>query len=206
MDMEIRKMEEAALRSYAMDIHSKGDMTARSVSSVMGAVGASTSHISGGRGGRKPGQVDPMRLAGSSDEEDNSLRPSVNKVADAETVPNASLWVEGKSPEGHTYYWNVKTNESVWTEPKEGYLSLDEYNKINQIAEVQQQLQLQQQAKDFQKNAPEEVARYNRERLKMFRRTDPVEETAKEEKRQTFKTEEEAQTPEIGAWQTVEKK
>ncbi|XP_055916279.1 WW domain-binding protein 4 [Eupeodes corollae] len=207
MDMQIRKMEEAALRSYAMDIHSKGDMTARSVSSVMSVSGASSSHGSGGsRVARGAGQVDPMRLPGSSDEEDGHIRPTVDKVAAPETVPNASLWVQAKSEEGHTYYWNVKTNESVWKEPKEGYLSLEEYNKINQIAEAQQEIQFQQQAKDFQKNAPEEVAKYNRERLKMYRRQDPKEETAKEEKRQAFKTEEESYTPDIGAWVTVEKK
>ncbi|XP_055839573.1 WW domain-binding protein 4 [Episyrphus balteatus] len=209
MDMEIRKMEEAALRSYAMDIHSKGDMTARSVSSVMSVAGASGSHLSGGRGGRRPGQIDPMRLPGSSDEEgddNDSLRPTVGKVPDPESVPNASLWVQAKSDEGHIYYWNVKTNESVWTEPKEGFLSIEEYDKINKIAEAQQEIQMQQEAKEFQKNAPEEVAKYNRERLKMYRRKDPIEETAKEEKRQTFKTEEESKTPEIGAWVTVEKK
>lgn len=207
MDMEIRKMEEAALKSYAMDIHSRGDMTASSVSSVMAFSGASSSHVSGGRGGKRQGQIDPMRLPGSSDEEgDESLRPTVSKVADPEDVPNASLWVQAKSDEGHIYYWNVKTNESVWTEPKEGYLSLEEYNRINQIAEAQQEIRLQQEAKEFQKNAPEEVAKYNRERLKMYRRADPKEHAAIEEKRQTFKTEEEAQTPDIGAWTIVEKK
>lgn len=209
MDMEIRKMEDAALRSYARDIHSKADMTAKSVSSVMSISGASSSsNFSGGRGARRPGQIDPMRLPGSSDEEgeENAVGPTVGKVVENENVPNASLWVQAKSDEGHTYYWNVKTNESVWTAPKEGFLSYEEYSKINQIVEAQQEIRQQQEAKEFQKNAPEEVARYNRERLKLYRRSDPKEEVAKEEKRQMFKTEEQAQTPEIGAWITVEKK
>ncbi|XP_030384685.1 WW domain-binding protein 4 [Scaptodrosophila lebanonensis] len=207
MDSEIRKMEEAAMRSYAQDIHSRGDMTARSINTVISATtstardGAHTSQSS-----LRPRQVDPMRLEGDSDEDEDNRRVSVGKVT-AEVVPDASLWVEGKSDEGHTYYWNVKTNESVWEAPKEGYLSYEEYERINQLAVTQQELSQQEESLRFRANADEEVARFNRERMKAIRKPEMVKEKKqKEEQRQEFKTEEEASTKQIGQWQVVEHK
>ncbi|SPP79122.1 WW domain-binding protein 4 [Drosophila guanche] len=209
MDADIRKMEEAAMKSYAQDIHGRADMTARSINTVMSAVAASGS--SGSRGGANaPGrgrQVDPMRLEGYSDEEEDNRRVTVSKVGADPVVPDASLWVEGKSDEGHTYYWNVKTNESVWKPPKEGYLSYEEYERINQLAIDQQEISQEKESLRFRANADEEVARVNRERLKAFRKPETAKEKKqKEEKRLEFKTEEEAATKEIGQWQTVEVK
>ncbi|XP_023299784.2 WW domain-binding protein 4 [Lucilia cuprina] len=209
MDAEIRKMEEAAMRSYAHDIHSRGDLTARSINAVMTAgVGPSTSAAVGPHtASNNFKQVDPMRLAGNSDDEDEmGPRVGIPKV-DHSAVPNASLWVEGVNDEGYSYYWNVKTNESVWEVPKEGYLSWKEYQRINDLAIKQQEIQEAEQAKKFRENVNEEVARYNRERLKMFR--PPVskqEQKAEEERKESFKTEEEAKAPEIGQWQVVENK
>ncbi|EDV57281.2 WW domain-binding protein 4 [Drosophila erecta] len=207
MDAEIRKMEEAAMKSYAQDVHSRGDMTARSINTVMRATASASAsgaaHSSAGRSR----QVDPMRLEGLSDEEEDQRRVAPGKVTSDTAVPEASLWVEGKSDEGHTYYWNVKTNESVWKPPKEGYLSYEEYERINQLAIDQQELSQAQESLKFRANADEEVARVNREKMKAFRKTDnPKEKKQKEEKRLTFKTEEEAATKEIGQWQTVEVK
>ncbi|KAH8324337.1 hypothetical protein KR074_005794, partial [Drosophila pseudoananassae] len=207
MDAEIRKMEEAAMKSYAQDVHARGDMTARSISTVMRATaGASSSSVSSHSAGRSR-QVDPMRLEGDSDEEEDNRRVTVGKVGTDAAAPDASLWVEGKSDEGHTYYWNVKTNESVWEKPKEGFLSYEEYERINQLAMDQQQISQEQESLRFRENADEEVARVNRERMKAFRKPEnPKEKKQKEEKRQAFKTEEEAATREIGQWQTVEVK
>ncbi|XP_032591774.1 WW domain-binding protein 4 [Drosophila grimshawi] len=214
MDNEIRKMEAAAMKSYAQDIHGyHGDMTARSINTVLSATStASTAtSTSGGRSG-VPGrqrQIDPMRLVGDSDDEEeeqgDNRRVNVTKVQ-TETVPDASLWVEGKSDEGHTYYWNVKTNESVWTPPKEGFLSYEEYERINQLAINQQELTQAEEALRFRANADEEVARFNREKhARIYRKPENAKEKKlKEEKRQGFKTEEEAATQEIGQWQVVE--
>lgn len=204
MDAEIRKMEDAAMKSYAQDIHGyHGDMTARSINTVLSATTSSSAKL-GPYG--KPRQIDPMRLEGDSDEDaEDQRRVNVDKVA-AETVPDASLWVEGKSDEGHTYYWNVKTNESVWEPPKEGYLSYEEYERINQLAIDQQQLTQAEESLRFRANADEEVARFNRERhAKLYRNPENAKEKKlKEEKRLEFKTEEEAATKEIGQWQVVE--
>ncbi|XP_070071687.1 WW domain-binding protein 4 [Drosophila takahashii] len=205
MDADIRKMEEAAMKSYAQDVHSRGDMTARSINTVMRATASSSASSSSG--GVAPGrsrQIDPMRLEGLSDEEEDQRRVAPGKVASEAAAPEASLWVEGKSDEGHTYYWNVKTNESVWKPPKEGYLSYEEYERINQLAIDQQEISQAQESLKFRANADEEVARVNREKMKVFRKPDNLKEKKqKEERRQTFKTEEEAATKEIGQWQTV---
>lgn len=73
--------------------------------------------------------------------------------------PENSMWCEAKSDDGHTYYWNVKTNETVWTEPPEGFMTLREYERINQVA-LQQQAVQQQQESDFMRgNADEIVAK-----------------------------------------------
>ncbi|TMW49077.1 hypothetical protein DOY81_005852, partial [Sarcophaga bullata] len=208
MDIELRKMEEAAMRSYAQDIHSRGDLTAKSINTFMTAnVGPSTSSSQPANDPSKYRQVDPLRLAGNSDDE-NEVGPRVGiQKVDHSAVPNASLWVEGVSDEGYTYYWNVKTNESVWEAPKEGYLSWQEYQRINDLALKQQELKEAEEAKKFRENVNEEVARYNRERLKQFR--PPItkqEQKAQEERKEKFKTEEEAKAPEIGQWQVVENK
>jgi len=206
MSAEIRKMEEAAMKSYAQDIHGHhGDMTARSIHTVLGA---STSSGRQGFGVARQRQIDPMRLEGDSDEEEDNRRVNVDKVGSSETVPDASLWVEGKSDEGHTYYWNVKTNESVWQPPKEGYLSYEEYERINQLAIDQQEITQAKESLRFRANADEEVARFNRERhAQIYRKPDnSKEKKQKEEKRLEFKTEEEAATKEIGQWQIVETK
>lgn len=208
MDFEIRKMEEAAMKSYAMDIHSRGDFTARSINAVMTAgVGArgGSSHI-GPTVNSKYRQQDPLRLAGPSDDEDDGPRVSTMAAkVDHTAVPNASLWVEGKNDEGYSYYWNVKTNESVWEPPKEGYLSWEEYQRINDIAVQQQEMQQAQEAKNFRENVNEEVARYNREKLKAYQRPPTKQEQkAEKELKQSFKTEEDAKAPVMGQWQVVE--
>ncbi|XP_017046312.1 WW domain-binding protein 4 [Drosophila ficusphila] len=205
MDAEIRKMEEAAMKSYAQDVHSRGDMTARSIDTVMRATASSTS--GGAHSAARSRQVDPMRLEGLSDDEEDNRRVAPGKVAPEAAAPEASLWVEGKSDEGHTYYWNVKTNESVWKPPKEGYMSYEEYERINQLVIEQQEITQAQESLKFRENADEEVARVNRERMKALRKPEnPKEKKQKEEKRRAFKTEEEAATKEIGQWQTVEVK
>lgn len=207
MDAEIRKMEEAAMRSYAQDIHSRADITARSINAVITSVGPSTSSATTDKESPKYRQIDPLRLPASSDDENgDGPRVGITRV-DHSAVPNASLWVESISEDGHSYYWNVKTNESVWEMPKEGYLSWQEYQRINDLAVKQQELQEAEEAKKFRENVNEEVARYNRERLKIYRQPATKEEQqVHEERKSSFKTEEEANTPAIGQWQLVENK
>lgn len=74
------------MKSYAKDL---SDGTARAASSSKA--------------------IDPMALP-FYDEDDGPS--SSRKVANSTTVAaeNPSLWCEAITDEGHTYYWNVKTN------------------------------------------------------------------------------------------------
>lgn len=74
-------------------------------------------------------------------------------------VVENSMWVEAKSDEGHTYYWNVRTNATVWERPKEGFMTIKEYNRINKVAEQQQEMHLQQESMFMRGNADEIVAK-----------------------------------------------
>lgn len=47
----------------------------------------------------------------------------VGSLSSAEVV---KPWFEAVTPEGETYYWNMKTGESIWEKPSLGYVSLAE--------------------------------------------------------------------------------
>ena len=70
-----------------------------------------------------------------------------------------------------------KNLESVWTAPKEGYLSLDEYDKISKQAADLQEMQAQKERSNFLNNAEEIAAKFKREKLKE-RRVQDVEKPA----------------------------
>lgn len=74
-------------------------------------------------------------------------------------VVENSMWCEAKSDEGYTYYWNVKTNETIWEKPKEGYMTLKEYNHINQVALRQQEIKHKEDSMFMRGNADEIVAK-----------------------------------------------
>lgn len=61
----------------------------------------------------------------------------------------------------------------MWEAPKEGYLKLDEYNKINEQAVKQQEETLRLQSRELIQNADEIVAKYKREKLKQYRVKEP---------------------------------
>lgn len=77
----------------------------------------------------------------------------------AAPVPENSMWCEAKSDDGHTYYWNVKTNATVWEEPAEGYMTLREYERINEVALQQQAVQQAEDSAHLRNNADEIVAK-----------------------------------------------
>lgn len=157
MQEEIRKMNDAAMQSYAQDISIGADLSSRAIN----------------RANAKKA-VDPMALANY--ESDEEFGPNVSKkaaaaaAATATVVKEPSLWCEAKTDDGDTYYWNVKTNESVWTKPKEGFMSLKEYEKLNEIAIQQQQIQQQQELRHTVENADEIASKLRREQLKKYKK------------------------------------
>jgi WW domain-binding protein 4 len=186
LDDELRKINEAAMKSYAKDL---SDGTARGMPSSSRA-------------------VDPMALP-FYDEDDG---PSSSRKGAATAVTaapeNQSLWCEAKTDEGYTYYWNVKTNESIWEKPKEGYMTLKEYEKLNKVA-LQQQEENQKKDRQYHvENADEIAAKYKREQLKKFQKITQEPKKKQEEDAQPSKTyttcfEAYGAQP-IGKWEAVE--
>uniref|UniRef100_U5EYC2 Putative precatalytic spliceosome n=1 Tax=Corethrella appendiculata TaxID=1370023 RepID=U5EYC2_9DIPT len=160
VDEDMKRMNDGAMKAYLQDISSgTGDLTTRAISEQVKLRGPA---------------VDPLMPIGgwpSNDEDDNyhskKLKVEVTATAPTEEpVKEASMWCEAKSEDGHTYYWNVKTGESVWEEPKEGYMTLKEYEKLNQTVVQKQE---QEEFKNYRyniDNAEEIAAALKREKLR----------------------------------------
>lgn len=96
---DMRKMNEAAMKSYMGDISAGADMTSRAISAALG------------REEKSRKQVDPMMPPIDFMDEENM--PSVSRKAAAvapEQVKDPSLWCEARTEDGYVYYWNVKTS------------------------------------------------------------------------------------------------
>lgn len=193
MDEEIRKMNSAAMQSYAQDISTGADISSRAIS----------------RANAKKA-VDPMALANY--ESDEEFGPNVSKkaaavaAAAAAEVKDPSLWCEARTDDGNTYYWNVKTNATKWTKPKEGFMSLAEYDKLNEVALQQQEEQKQLEMKNSIDNADEIASRYNREQLKKYKKiTEEPKTEAQEEASTSYATMYDG-ISKMGKWESVESK
>jgi len=53
-------------------------------------------------------------------------------------IPSNKIWHEAVSPEGYTYYWNIETQQSIWTAPPGGYVSLAEQGVVDPNATANQ--------------------------------------------------------------------
>lgn len=158
MNEELRKMNDAAMQAYNQDISIGADISSRAISRA-----------------QMKKAVDPMAL--QNYESDEEFGPNVSKraaaaaaVNPADEVKDPSLWCEARTEDGDTYYWNVKTNESKWVKPKEGFLTLAEYEKLNEVAIKQQEDRQHQEMKSSIENANEIASKYNREQLKKYKK------------------------------------
>lgn len=185
-------MNDAAMQAYAQDVTAGADLSSRAIN----------------RANMKKA-VDPMALANY--ESDEEFGPNVSKraaaaaaVAAAE-VKDPSLWCEARTENGDTYYWNVKTSATKWTKPKEGFMSLAEYEKLNEVALKQQQEHKEKEMKDSIDNADENASKFRREQLKKYKkRTEekkPDQEAASSSYADQYGTY--AAQP-YGKWETVE--
>lgn len=188
MNEELRKMNDAAMQAYTQDISIGADISSRAIN----------------RSQMKKA-VDPMAL--ENYESDEEFGPNVSKRAaaaaaanPADEVKDPSLWCEARTEDGDTYYWNVKTNESVWKKPKEGFLSLAEYEKLNEVAIKQQEDHQNQEMKHTIENANEIASKYNREQLKKYKKR--TEEKKPEEEPSTSYAGQYGGQP-YGKWETV---
>lgn len=189
MNDEIRKMNDAAMKSYTQDISIGADISSRAIARA-----------------QSKKAVDPMALANyESDEEfgPNVSRKAAAAVNPATQVKDPSLWCEARTEDGDTYYWNVKTNESMWEKPKEGFMTLAEYEELNEIAIKQQEEKQQQDMKHTIENAGEIASRFNREQLKKYKKI-TAEPKPAEEASTSYAGQYGGQP--FGKWETVEVK
>lgn len=186
-DELLRSMNDAAMQSYARDVSAGADLSSKAINRAMAKKA-----------------VDPMALPHYDSDEDG---PSVSKkaAAVAAEVKDPSLWCEAKTDDGDTYYWNVKTNESTWTKPKEGFMSLKEYEKLNEVA-IQQQKEYQaQEMKETVENADEIASRYRREQMKKYQKITTEPKPDPEATTSTYADQYGVYASEpLGKWETVE--
>lgn len=241
VDQQMRQMEDAALRAYENDILRGGDMTTQTLRTLAAAETAaieeasvSTSQVVPGPSALPARAIDPlMPPIDVLEDEERAKRERMKRKAGSssgyktEKEKEHSMWVEAKSPDGYTYYWNIKTGgwyryalttslikiliqlshiESIWEEPKEGYMTLEQYKRIENVVQIKESHELQKESVFMRENATELAAKYKREQLKQ-RRVKPTEEEVKkeEEKRDGYETLEEPGTAAqpYGRWQTI---
>lgn len=199
---DLRKMNEGAMKAYASDLANSSDYTSREQNARAAATSA----------GIGP-KVDPFAI--KLPEDDIEREAKLTKIQQAKAE---SLWCEAKTEEDHTYYWNVKTGESVWEKPKEGFMTVKEYKAIQDVVEKRTADEHAKSSKDFVVNADEITAAYNREKLKAYRPLtadipsddddddDEVQKKkngSKKDKKYGWENPETAARP-IGQWQVVE--
>lgn len=101
--------------------------------------------------------------------------------------------------------------ESVWEPPKEGYMTIEEYNRLNVVYNARAEQQVYEESKNLRENADEVVAKYRREQLK-FIRSDGIEEEIKEKEIERDNYKEYEEPPETssaqpyGKWQSIVQK
>lgn len=110
----------------------------------------------------------------------------------------------------------MKLLESVWEAPKEGYMTIEEYNRLNLVYEAKTEQQLHEESKFMRENADELASKYRREQLKAVRAS-ALQREAKEKEieRESYTACEEvnevdeepgASARPFGKWQTVVRK
>ncbi|KAG5676750.1 hypothetical protein PVAND_006559 [Polypedilum vanderplanki] len=193
LDEELRKINDAAMKSYAKDISTGIDITSRAI----------------GHASSSSKAIDPIALPFYDEDDGPNVSRKATTITAQSTTAAAStetLWCEAITDEGHTYYWNVKTNESTWEKPKEGFMSLKEYNRLNALAIEKQEEARQKDLKYHIENAEELASRYKREQFKKYQvitkePKQPEEESASSSKNYVTEFE---NCQKIGKWQTVE--
>ncbi|XP_052903619.1 WW domain-binding protein 4 [Anopheles moucheti] len=187
IDADLKKMNDAAMKAYMLDISAGADISSRElcekqkleqVNANADQIGpcagpsVNSSGITDSRRSKtkKGREADPLYLPGlDSDEDPESSKGKAmakkRRIEDDTKVDPESMWVEAENDDGFPYYWNVKTGESVWEPPKEGYMKKDEYENLSKIAWQKQKENAALEAKYELENADEIAARLRRENM-----------------------------------------
>lgn len=106
------------MKAYQQDILRAGDMTTQSLNAAVAAAAAGFDEVSSASTDRSmPGPsaiprraIDPMLPPiDILEDEEREKRAKMKRKINPDGTSEQSMWVEAKSDEGHTYFWNVKT-------------------------------------------------------------------------------------------------
>lgn len=120
VDIQMRQMEDAALKAYSADISRGGDITTQALNAMVAFTTAEAEQSSITANQVVPGPsalprraIDPLLppIDVLEDEERSKREKMKRKSGSGGSVTgqDPSMWVEAKSDDRHTYYWNVKT-------------------------------------------------------------------------------------------------
>uniref|UniRef100_A0A182NQ28 WW domain-binding protein 4 n=1 Tax=Anopheles dirus TaxID=7168 RepID=A0A182NQ28_9DIPT len=233
IDADLKKMNDAAMKAYMQDISAGADISSRELHEkqkldVANETTAQEEHLagpssnaSGATDSRRPRpkkgrEADPLYLPGiESDEESESSKGKAmikkRRIEETTNATNESMWVEAENDEGFPYFWNVKTGESIWEPPKEGYMKKEEYEQLSKLAWQKQKESAASEAKYELENADEIAARLRRENMaQIFKHNRKIKE---ELEKKVDHAREAAATAEIhrsknpyGTWEAVDTK
>ena len=128
VDMQMKQMEDAAMKAYAQDISRGADITTQQLNAAVAAANANyqdeveaataTHRTAPGPSAIPRRAIDPMLPPIDVLEDEERAKKAKMMKRKATGPPGSetkeeSMWVEAKTDEGHTYYWNVKTNGTI---------------------------------------------------------------------------------------------
>uniref|UniRef100_A0A182P7N5 WW domain-binding protein 4 n=1 Tax=Anopheles epiroticus TaxID=199890 RepID=A0A182P7N5_9DIPT len=226
INADLKKMNDAAMKAYMQDISVGADISSRELyekqqkeyennESAEPSVSSSDTPECKRAKVKKGREADPLYMPGVESDDDtqsNKAKAMAKKrrIEDVANTGNDSMWVEAETDEGYPYYWNVKTGESVWETPKEGFMKKDEYEKLTKIAWQKQKEHADHEAKYELENADEIAARLRRENMaQIFKHNRQVkDEFVKklEQRSETATSSLERSKNPYGNWETVEVK